>query len=83
MAVQKGAKKTGVRRRRERKNIERVQHTFSQPSITLLLLYLIHRVMLFLGQVPASSASEAQESLLLSQLSQLQKQQLRLLWSMA
>lgn len=52
---------------------KRVQHTFSQPSITLLLLYLIHRVMLFLGQVPAKSASEAQESLLLSQLSQLQK----------
>ena len=44
MAVQKGAKKTGVRRRRERKNIEKgaahIQSTFNNTIVTIsCLLY--------------------------------------------
>ena len=39
MAVQKGAKKTGVRRRRERKNIEKgaahIQSTFNNTIVTI------------------------------------------------
>ena len=78
MAVQKSAKKTTIRRRRERKNIEKgaahIQSTFNNTMYT---------EMLFHGQVQANSASEAQESPLRLPLSQPQKRLQRLLWSMA
>ena len=77
MAAPKGGKKL-IRRRRERKN---AQHIFSQLLITQLLLFPIHRATLYLGQVPANSASEAQRSQLRLPHSQQQRQLQRLQWN--
>lgn len=80
MAAPKGGKKV-IRRRRERKNIEKAQHIFSQLLTTQLLLFLIHRATLYLGQVPVNSVSEALRSLLRLPHSQQQKQLQRLQWN--
>lgn len=80
MAAPKGGKKV-IRRRRERKNIEKAQHIFSQLLITQSLLFPIHRATLYLGQVPANSASEAQRSQLRLPHSQQQRQLQRLQWN--
>lgn len=80
MAAPKGGKKV-IRRRRERKNIEKgaahIQSTFNNT----IVLFPIHRATLYLGQVPASSASEAQRSQLRLPHSQQQRQLQRLQWN--
>ena len=79
MAAPKGKKV--IRRRRERKHIEKgAAHILLHLTI-LLLLFPIHRVTLFLGQAQASSDSEVQRSLLRLRLSQQPRQPLKLQWS--
>lgn len=83
MAAPKGGKKV-IRRRRERKHIEKgaahIQSTFNN---TQLLLFPIHRATLFHGQAQASSVSEVQRSQLRLPLSQQPKQLQRQQWNTA
>ena len=63
------------------KILKKAQHIFSQLLITQSLLFPIHRATLYLGQVPANSASEAQRSQLRLPHSQQQRQLQRLQWN--
>lgn len=82
MAAPKGGKKV-IRRRRERKHIEKgaahIQSTFNNT----IVLFPIHRATLFLGQAQASSVSEVQRSQLRLPLSQQPKQLQRQQWNTA
>ena len=82
MAVKTG-KKAPIRRRRERKNIEKgsahIQSTFN----TLSLLYPTHRATRSPGRPRANSVSAAPESPLPSLRRALLRQLPRLRWSMA
>ena len=76
----KVAKKV-IKRRREKKTIEKAQYTSAQRLTILLLPLPMLREMLFLGHPQESLASRAQENPLPSQLRWLPKQQQRLQWS--
>lgn len=82
MAAPKGGKKV-IRRRRERKHIEKgaahIQSTFNNTIVTIP----IHRATLFRGQAQASSVSEVQRSQLRLPLSQQPKQLQRQQWNTA
>lgn len=82
MAAPKGGKKV-IRRRRERKHIEKAQRISSLHLTTQLLLFPIHRATLFHGQAQASSVSEVQRSQLRLPLSQQPKQLQRQQWNTA
>lgn len=85
MAATKGGKKavTAVRRRRERKNIERgaahIQSTFNNTIVTITDT----QGNAVSWQAPASSVSVVPESPRRSQHRPLRRPRLRLLWSMA
>ena len=91
MAATKGGKKavTAVRRRRERKNIERgaahIQSTFNNTIVTITDTQgnAVSWAMRYPGQAPASSVSVVPESPRRSQHRPLRRPRLRLLWSMA
>lgn len=82
MAAPKGGKKV-IRRRRERKHIEKgaahIQSTFNNT----IVLFPIHRATLFHGQAQASSVSEVQRSQLRLPLSQQPRQLQRQQWNTA
>lgn len=83
MAAQKGGKKTAVRRRRERKNIDRgaahIQSTFNNTIVTITDT----QGNAVSWRAPVSWVSEAPERVLLSRRRPPRKPQLRLLWNTA
>ena len=83
MAAQKGGKKTAVRRRRERKNIDRgaahIQSTFNNTIVTITDTQGNAVSWASAGEL----GSEAPERVLLSRRRPPRKPQLRLLWNTA